>query len=330
MSTPNVKTVGSGEDYETFQLHEDYADGAPGGHAAQWADPKAGSDLGPCVVSGWSVTPDTTDYYRVDGTAAERHSGKDDATGAYCQSATGAQDKGFVFEEPYCQVSGLRMNIRGRFGYFFNGDYTGTLIDRCVVQCGDSQVNYGIHFESNTGTNTATVQNTAVYYNSGTNVRGYYIQSDSGTFTVTMTNCGVSGTYYGYSFYEYGGTLNITLTNTFSFNATDTDFKVESGSPNMTVTYSVSVDDSADDWGGDGNQTGVTASDCVTDEDDDFSIKDTDSDLYNAGTTVGAYDWDIVHDDSDNWRPQGAAYDVGPFELEVESVSVPLPILGGP
>ena len=58
-----------------------------------------------------------------------------------------------------------------------------------------------------------------------------------------------------------------------------------------------------------------TPSDLFVSEGSDVNLK-AGSNAVDAGKTIAAFDWDAVHVDADNWRPQGSAWDMGALEKE--------------
>ena len=75
-----VKTVGTGKDFTTLQLWEDFADDQAG--ADQHAECFSGVDLGIVSISGWTATPTASVFPRIFVSEGEGHDGKDEEVGA--------------------------------------------------------------------------------------------------------------------------------------------------------------------------------------------------------------------------------------------------------
>lgn len=163
------------------------------------------------------------------------------------------------------------------------------------------------------GSNDCEIINCAVMNcggaSGGLNTLGIAVtQANTKIYNTTVANIqgGASG---GVGFYT-GGT-NITITNCIAVGNWK-DFHKQAGTDPI-VTYCISSDNTADDWGGAGNVIEVTAADQfenATAGSEDIHLK-AGADCIDAGTDLSPT---VVDDIIGTARPQGAAYDVGAFE----------------
>ena len=81
-----VKTIkpAGGGDYTSLALWEDAVDGEAS--AAQWAECYSGGNLGAVTLSGWSATPDASNYPKIYAAEGNSH-GADVSSGAYISSS---------------------------------------------------------------------------------------------------------------------------------------------------------------------------------------------------------------------------------------------------
>lgn len=147
---------------------------------------------------------------------------------------------------------------------------------------------------------TLTFEN-SIFYNSGTPAGSEAIYNTSADTTLDIVNC----TIYGWSdgIERDAGTINVL--NSLVFNNTD-DFDGTFNSINHCAsddgdgTNAVTITQSASDYAA-----------LVTDAPNgDFSVTDSSSELYNAGTNTGAPSDDIIGTS----RPQSTTVDIGAFE----------------
>lgn len=179
-------------------------------------------------------------------------------------------------------------------------DVSSLLIDSCILLVGPTGMGFNVIADN---ASSGIVQNTIIYApggSSGTTSEGVYINRSDAVWS--LYNSTVSGFNDGVE--VDAGTL--TVTNCAVFNNGD-DFD---GS--MTITYCAS--DDADGTNAVNISPGKTESDdwaaAFTDyANGDFSVKDTDSPLYDAGTDLSAYfTTDIAGTTRSTW-------DIGAFEF---------------
>lgn len=145
-----------------------------------------------------------------------------------------------------------------------------------------------------------TVKNCTIYDCVGTAI------DYSATVTVDIYNCTLFRSNKGTNGF---GAATVTVRNTAAMNNTTADFEDID-----TQSYNISSDSTAS---GTGSQTLKTSySDYFTNVGagtEDFSVKDSSSVLYNAGTDLSGSG--VTEDIIGTARPQAATYDVGAFEL---------------
>lgn len=156
---------------------------------------------------------------------------------------------------------------------------------------------------SNNTSAITNVENCVVY---GNFREGAYL--DAGTDTLNILNTTIYGMWDD-GVDNNAGTVNVT--NCLIFNNGNSDIE-----GTVTVTYTA-TDDTVS---GTGNfvitQTATNYAALVTDAPNgDFSVTDSSSELYNAGTNTGAPSTDIIGTS----RPQATTTDIGAFELIVTS-----------
>jgi hypothetical protein len=268
-----ISTVGSGKDYSTLQLWEDWADGQAS--AAQWAECYSGGTLGAVTIAGWTGTPSAVNYPKIYAAEGHRHDGTASLTnGAYCGTIT--------LQEEYSQVDGMRVIQTGNTG--INGARWVHKISNCVVCVTVGAVAYtALYFAySWTGTRTLEfdVENCLIYHISGTQSGtgiGFYPSTTSGTLTVNVNvlNCTIYNTrttgiwWAGNESVAGSITFNITSTNNAVIGSGSNDYLASAAqgtvTHNVTQTYCVSSDATADDWGGAGNVISQSAAACFGD-----------------------------------------------------------------
>ena len=111
-----------------------------------------------------------------------------------------------------------------------------------------------------------------------------------------------------------GLTLTVDLKNNIVTGWPNGDFDMGgAGTLNDTHANDLSSDDTADDYGGSDNLVNKTAANQFENASYDWNLK-AGADALDAGITIAGFDWDAVHDDADNWRPQGDEWDIGALE----------------
>ena len=83
---------------------------------------------------------------------------------------------------------------------------------------------------------------------------------------------------------------------------------------NVTGGNNLSSDATGDDLIATGAQINKSAANQYV-SDTDVHVKDSSADIFDNGNPIADFDNDAEHVDADNWRPQGAQWDIGAFEL---------------
>ena len=89
------------------------------------------------------------------------------------------------------------------------------------------------------------------------------------------------------------------------------------------MANNLSNDETADDEGGTGHLLNKTAANQFVNADSDWNLA-AGADARDAGKTISGFDWDALHLDADNWRPQGSTWDMG--ALEAVPTAAPLAV----
>lgn len=328
-----VKTVGTGKDYTLLQTWESWADDQA--TADQWAECYSGSDLGKLTISAWTATPTVSLYPRVYVPKAERHEGKDNSTGAYVTSLSAFCIGCYV---NYARIEGLRLETSSfdDYGIYVNNLSVGGVVldsnlvllggtslcciylkvngaytlDNCIVRnniCiyNGARSGWGIIIDYNRvpdgSTSGIKIHNNIIHRRSGSGDHGIRVNALSVDDTVIYEakNNIVTGNWPNGDYAEDGG-----------------------GTHTATFANNLSSDGTADDFGGSGALVNKTAANQFVDEDADWNLK-AGADALDAGTTIPAFDWDALHDDADNWRPQGFSWDMGAIEKESFDFNLP-------
>lgn len=224
MTTPVVKTVGPGKDYETLQEWWDAIRTA--GHAAQWAECYGGADLGQLYVGNNTFTPNATDYVRVYAAPGQRHNGISATSGAYVNYA-GPPDRTYGVtnytlsndKTDYMRIEGLAFNSQsdGDHDHWAIGldSCQNVLVDGCLmvgVGSGVNPVGDNGCVVLATGRNASvTVRNCIArnYVNTGSAAsppggHGFIaVDNSGGSFNVAVTyqNCTAYNCYYPFGTY---------------------------------------------------------------------------------------------------------------------------------
>ena len=220
-----------------------------------------------------------------------------------------------LYNQSYVSFIGLQSDQPGTGGYNFyiNSDSdelcTGLKIDSCIIkESASSNTSSAINVYSNNSTdeNIIYIDNCIIYtsdtYSSGS--EGIYLVR--GNVALNVRNSTICGFNDGIE--RDNGT--VTITNCAVFN-NDDDF-------DGTITANYCASDDVTGTNAVDISSGATESTewakAFTDyANGDFSVKDVDSVLYNAGTTIAAVTTDIIG----TARPQSTAYDIGAFEFPV-------------
>ena len=197
-------------------------------------------------------------------------------------------------------------NIRSGILFQLIASPSSIIIDSCIFVGACTTTGYCRAIYCFDADATVTIYNSVFYgFLNGESIYARAIMVTNGT--VNIYNCTIAGNYYG--ILQAGGT--ITAKNCAIFkNTNDID---------GTITLNYCATDDGDDTGNNGNITITQSADdwaaLVTDAaGGDFSVTDTSSELYDAGTAdLFTEDDDII----DVARPEGSAWDIGAFEWEV-------------
>lgn len=315
-----VKPDGTG-DFSTLQAWEDWADGQSS--ADQTAECYDGGDLGVVTLYGWSATPDSNNRPTIRVPLAERHSGQD-GTGAYIDQGAADATGIDIDSLDWVRIEGIRIKgDRSGSGMGIATSQTDNKpdnldVDSCMV---NRTYNYAIYcFPSG----TYNCRNNILYYTQGAGIVLSLIDADPAG-TVYCENNTLYRVGEGWGYYGIGETWSSTQLTTYMRNNVvlscgGDDFKLEnSGKTTWTESKSnMSSDGTADDFGGSGHMANKSASNQFVDPDSDWNLL-SDADALDAGTSMDDFDHDAVHEDTDDWRPQGSAWDMGALELEQSS-----------
>ena len=302
---PTIKTIkpAGGGDYTTLAAWEAWADDQAS--ADQWAECYTGGDLGACTVSGWTATPDASNYPRIYAADGEGHGG-DKTAGAY---STGR----ILIQEGYVQVADIRVsNNQINWSLHLNAVDL-TVVERCLVHDYAGDGFYCFYGFYDYGPQENTIQNClAVDCTTGFKMGSDIAYSGAGSPTMNLYNSTAYGCTTGIDLYN-GGVVgaNVNCENSIAMSCT-TDFSyLDTGGGTVTCNNNLSDDATADDEGGTGHLINQTDTDVFTDpSNDDYTLKWPDSPALDAGKTVASVTDDII----DTSRPQWNAYDMGCFE----------------
>ena len=332
----DIKPAGGG-DYTSLSSWETAVDG--GANADEHARCFTGGNLGSVVMGGWVSTPTSSLYARIYTELDERHDGTTAATGAYIDNGSAAD--GIQINAPqndpmnYMRIEGIRFVMGGNYRSVLTANSIGQLIDSNVMNNSAASTRPQIHAIAINDASlqaesmTATIRNNLFYAKNNAGIclklsAFAYGHDATATFDL-FNNTALDATATGISYNEitFGigtDTLTVTSTNNISLDCAD-DFKVDTGAVNngsITQTYCCASDATASTWGGSGNVDSATTANVITALASDGSLKDANSDAFDAGTTVGSFDWDATHETGDDWRAQGAAWDMGALEAEIK------------
>ena len=316
-----TKTVGTDKDYSTLQGWEDWADGQAS--AAQWAEVYGPDDVGPCIVAGWTGTPDADNYPRIYVPYAERGDGTTTySSGAYCITTAANSGTAVWVQENYTRIEGLiAYSARASNGVFFSYGMTEVLFDGCVVVCGATHTLPGFYlYRKAAGTVNVYLSNCIAYGCGivGAFCYGIYGECNQGVLNVVIENCSTDGWDDGgiCATQNTGspntGQTNATITGCISGNNTGGDYVRGHVSTSMTVTYCLSEDATADDWGGAGNVAGATWANTITTAGSNLALKNILSPAVDASVDPG-FTNDALNDTGR--RPKRDGYDMGALEL---------------
>lgn len=338
-----ISTVGSGKDFATLQAWWDSVKSAA--TADQHAECYAGN-LGFLNITVFdTATPTASVFPRIYAADGNKHDGGNTAANGAYITVSGAPRVGIDNDVLYLEIDGIHFDIvvetaqtttailsnydqgtagvEGRFLTVKNCNFrTSGATDGTPAG-----VNYQDIDTAYPADPVCTVYNNNFWGNGedgGTCIQIYLIAD--ATFTVADTMFSECYFNTGYDFGNNGIVIISDGTNDFASATHDniqtnnamidhdnTDFLTfltNGGLGNITRTFCVSADLTADDEGGAGNKISKTAANCFESAGSDNTPKDS-GELHNAGTSVSGITDDILGIS----RPQGAAEDIGAFEL---------------
>ena len=327
-----VKTIkpGGDGDYTTLALWEDAVDGESS--AAQWAECYSGGNLGAVTLSGWSATPDASNYPRIYTASGHAHNGSV-SSGAYVEATTPIS-----IAIAYTQIDGLRVkgtsNSNTAISFLSSGTSKDSRVDNCIIH---GTFQYGIIIgQSSTGvTSSNYITNNLIIIDgtAGSSPAGIYAYATdgaSGTTNMYIYNNSIyvanpsSLNNYGLRFANSAScTLNMTVENnviigavtalnasiTYAFN------QITFNTGTKQFNNNISSDGTSDDFSGLNHQINASASSVFNDAANNvFSLTNT-SIALDAGKTVS----EVTSDITGVSRPQGNSYDVGAFEKQIKT-----------
>jgi hypothetical protein len=176
---------------------------------------------------------------------------------------------------------------------------TGTKAIGCIVKIINTGSGSGIGFRPD-GNSSAIVINCLAYE---CKTYGFELLAAS-TFTISAFNCNAINSAIGFYMHQGATAGTIVLTNCLGDNNATADFSSD-GLVTETVTYCLSKDATADDWGGAGNLISKTLT-FVNAAGDDWHLAAADTDAINAGTDLSG-----MFDDDIDFQTRGASWDIG-------------------
>ena len=310
MTTTTVKTIGTGGDYTTLQAWEDASPANLVTSDVVWQGQCFNQEFFSSSGALLNVSGSTTDSTRykelttyagasfVDNASVQTNALRYNASNGAGIRNSYAWGGPVSVNESYFRISKLQISATTAVGFNGTGT-TGLVIDKCIVE------NSGTTNEALKTYGACTVKNTLVVGRS----TGVIAQLNNGTnaynCTFVRTGSSTSNIFTGY----YSTT---TLKNCAFFGGATT---LASGS--STRTYTTCYTDTASPPSGCTTVAYDTSTGSgfqnITDATRDFRIK-TGSALLDVGTTDTT---NAAYDIVGTARPQGAAYDVGAWELVV-------------
>jgi hypothetical protein len=298
-------TVGTDKTYATIQDAVDAIPGDLSGQGIQRVEVYAG---GVAVGDGYEYREQvdaltgfsnwgSSDYIRF--VAMVSHTGQRAKGIIIIPTPTGTSRFSCIELCPYTRLEGFCVTANGSHTGNFQGirAYDASvaryvIIDSCIVYDLDATTFcYGMIIGGG-----STVKNCAVLNITGGSSRntGLYLYGITDDVLVYFTTV-LNTEEFGF----FGAGFGVTIKNCISADCTSSDFNLFSGT--FTVTYSISSDATADDWGGSGNQINKDPDSDIkftntTAGSEDIHLQDADSVAYAAGVAVAGVTTDIDGD----------------------------------
>ena len=320
-SIKTIKPAGGG-DFTTLAAWESWAltDATTSGHGDYWAECYDGGDMGDFTINGplgWDVYTSPTQYPRIYTNKDQRHDGTIAGDGAYLYGTPYVTAK-------YLRIEGIKIIKDSDSIIEIKGGYS--IIDSCL---------FVINRFPNDYTFISSYLLTAGYIIFRNNI--VYVTALGYSFSHTL-EFGAANVSDITEVYLYNNTiysLDVALGISFSASGIKTtpilnvnannnivvgtqpsgNYYLYSGIINFTADYNCGSDGTATSvMGGTHNLDNQVATDLFVDPTSDVTLLET-SPCKDAGTTIGSFNWDALHISSDNWRPQGSAWDMGALEL---------------
>lgn len=291
------------------------------------------NDLQEWTVDGFT-NQDAANHPEFVVSKAERHDRTKASGGAwvYCD----AQVLGIDVANEHTKIEGVRLVAdNGFFPVVVVQGVSHVVIDGCLL-VGDIGYFAAPYLWAQSlavvGMSDVIIRNNLIYAEGAFTGPGLMV-SVTGTaspadMSIVISNNSINGSpWFGASMTESDGgpgaeaTLNVILENTICTNNTP-DFLVTIVRGSINANNNCSEDETAGALPGSGNIFYQNPADLFVAVGTDHGLKEG-SNALNAGKTIISFDWDAVHVDGDNWRPQGAAWDMGAIEMEAAGIARP-------
>jgi len=332
MAIKDLKTDGT-KDFTSLQAWEDWA--STQGSADQEARCWGGGNLGYLLIESWLTTPTSGSYPYIYPAAGQRHSGKDDGTGAYMEIVDAWY--GIKINEPFVRLEGLRMEVSHQAATICvdartskNGIYITDMliIENTVATAGQAYI--GLNLVDVNGY-TGTIRNNIILgkYTASATCNGIRVEVENNgasnisntidLFNNTLIDVDNIGVWY-VSDRNSTGTCTLVVNSTnnaiFAYGNAFAQSLTGGGTVTINQNYCAASDNTVNTWGGTGNQGSKTEEECFVDPPAD-PTPIVDGPLYNLGTTIGSFSVDAVG----NTRPYGAAWDIGAIEWTLSEIN---------
>lgn len=311
-----TKTIGAtGRDYATLALWAAYVNALSlsAAEVGEMYDDAEFTSATKITIGGWSggSASNTVTLKAATGQGFDGDPLRYGSPGARLSSST-AYDNPIDLTTQHTFVQGIQFKFTSGFSGGFRKSFPNQTLRKCIVQGIGTQLVY----EQST-TTTGVVENCLIL-NTGTAGHGYSADGGSGTLTsctIVASGSHASGTGVRGVYTQILARNNVVVGFTTDFSGTAN----ASSSNNATSKASFG----GTNYGGSGQTSAVgsTEFESVTSGSEDYRLKSTSAKCKDNGATVGAAE-DIIG----TARPQGAAYDIGCWELVVAaSVSIEVP-----
>lgn len=328
-----VKPDGGGE-YSSLALAEDDQDGDLSGRGIVAFECFDGvADLGVVTISDWT-NPDASNFVRIIAPLTERTNGKDEEVGAWIKMPLDGVGVGITIEVDFTEIIGIRFMAPSGGSFsdlaaIFMTNINNILVDSCLfhVESG-ATLNMGILIQENAQNVSVigpTIQNCLAYPGTAgvQAIRLSVFSFTAGTKTMTpriynnsFLSDGTTGIQYKETVISGDAQMTMVMTNNMFMDHSGADYDDGGGITSDTRAKNISADAT-----GDVGLQNKLSSDQFVDNTNDFTLK-SGADALNGGDVVDSFDWDALHEDGENWRPQGSATDIGALELEIEGETV--------